>query len=236
MTPPTVPASRQRRRAARRPPSVPRCPAHIGARVVDARSAGRRIRHVSSTLSWRVNGALSPYIAAFRRTSYGVGPSPPSCSNSMSSVISSGPAPIGAVRVDDQADAGNRIELDDQLALDRRPAPGRRQETEPRRALEHQPDLGLSGRQTLAGADEPWHPGPAPVVDLEPQRGVGLGRRVRRDPVDVRDSRRTGRGRSAAGRRRASSGTRRTWRPSAWPRRHRRAPPSRPPPAAASDG
>ena len=27
-------------------------------------------------------------------------------------------------------------------------------------------------------------PGPAPVLDLEPQRGVGLGRRVRRDAVD----------------------------------------------------
>ena len=72
-----------------------------------------------------------------------------------------------------------------ELALDRRPAPGRRQKPEPRRAVEHQPDLGLGGRQTLAGADEPRHPGPAPVVDLEPQRRVGLGRRVGRDPVDV---------------------------------------------------
>src|ERR1700727_677062 len=54
--------------------------------------SGAMMRHASSMPSWRVNGVLSPSIAACRRTSYGVGPSPPSSANSMSSVISCGPS------------------------------------------------------------------------------------------------------------------------------------------------
>ena len=58
-------------------------------------------------------------------------------------------------------------------------------EAEARRSLEDEPQLGLRDRQVLAGADEERHARPAPVVDLQAHRGVGLGRRVRRDPVDV---------------------------------------------------
>ena len=66
--------------------------------------------------------------------------------------------------------------------------------------LEDEPQLGLRRRQALAGADEERHAGPAPVLDLEPQRGVRLGRRVRRRRRRSRGSRRTGRARSAPGR------------------------------------
>ena len=44
------------------------------------------------------------------------------------------------------------------------------------------------------------HPGPAPVLDLEPQRDEGLGARVRRRRRRRRGSPRTGRGRSGSGR------------------------------------
>ena len=57
-------------------------------------------------------------------------------------------------------------------------------EAQPRRLPEDEPQLGLGDRQVLAGADEEGHARPAPVVDLEPQRRVGLGRRVLRDSVD----------------------------------------------------
>ena len=39
--------------------------------------------------------------------------------------------------------------------------------------------------QPLPRADEEGHAGPAPVLDLEPERRVRLGGRVRRDSVDV---------------------------------------------------
>ena len=58
-------------------------------------------------------------------------------------------------------------------------------EAEARRLLEHEPQLGLRDGQELAGANEERHPGPPPVVDVEPKRGVGLGRRVGGDAVDV---------------------------------------------------
>jgi len=52
------------------------------------------------------------------------------------------------------------------------------------REVGHRPqrhrDLGDLARQALAGAQVERHACPAPVVDLEAQRGVGLGMRVRR--------------------------------------------------------
>ena len=50
--------------------------------------------------------------------------------------------------------------------------------------LEHDSHLGLRRRQALAGADEEGNARPAPVLDLEPQRGVRLGRRSVCDAVD----------------------------------------------------
>ena len=54
-----------------------------------------------------------------------------------------------------------------------------------RRALEDEPQLGLRDRQALAGPDEDGNARPAPVVDLQAERGVGLGGRVGGDAVDV---------------------------------------------------
>ena len=50
--------------------------------------------------------------------------------------------------------------------------------------LEHQAQLRLRDRQSLARADEEWHAGPAPVLDVEPERSVCLRRRAGGDPVD----------------------------------------------------
>ena len=61
----------------------------------------------------------------------------------------------------------------------------RAREAEPGRVLEDEPQLGLRDRQVLAGADEERHARPAPVVDLQAHRRVGLGRGVRRHAVDV---------------------------------------------------
>ena len=68
------------------------------------------------------------------------------------------------------------------LGSGRRCQPG---EPELRRVLEDQPQLGLRDRQPLAGANEEGNARPAPVLDLEPQRRVRLGGRVRGDPVDA---------------------------------------------------
>ena len=74
-------------------------------------------------------------------------------------------------------------------------------EAEPRRVLEHEPQLGVGHRQALPGADEERDARPSPVLDVEPQRGVRLGGGVGGDAVDRRGSRRTGRARSARDRR-----------------------------------
>ena len=50
--------------------------------------------------------------------------------------------------------------------------------------LEDEPELRLGHRQALAGADEERDARPAPVLDLQPQRGEGLRRRVGRDAGD----------------------------------------------------
>ena len=53
------------------------------------------------------------------------------------------------------------------------------------RAVEDEPDLGLGRRQVLPGADEEGNARPAPVVDVEPEGGVRLGRRVGGDAIGV---------------------------------------------------
>ena len=146
-------------------------------------SSGCMIRHVSSTPSWRVNRVLSPTIAACSSTSYGVAPSPPSSANSMSSSIGAGPARSARCASSDEPDPGRRVELDHELVL--LGAVARDPEAEPGRLLEDEPKLGLGRGQPLARADEERDAGPAPVLDLEAQRGVRLGRRVGGDPVDV---------------------------------------------------
>jgi hypothetical protein len=35
-------------------------------------------------------------------------------------------------------------------------------------------DLGVAGAEVLAGAEIEWHAGPAPVVDAELERDIGL--------------------------------------------------------------
>jgi hypothetical protein len=91
---------------------------------------------------------------------------------------------VGPLGFEQQPHAGCRVELDDELIGLGPPAPAG--EAEPRRALEDEPQLGLGDGQVLAGADEERDPLPAPVVDLEPERRVGLRRRVGSDPVDPR--------------------------------------------------
>ena len=93
------------------------------------------------------------------------------------------PAHVGPVRVDDQPDARARIELDDELV--RLGHPRLREDLEPRRVLEDEPELGLRDGKALAGTDEERHTGPAPVLDVEPKRSVGLGRRIGIDALDV---------------------------------------------------
>ena len=51
--------------------------------------------------------------------------------------------------------------------------------------LEAKRDLGQSTVQAFAGPQVERDAGPAPVVDLQPERREGLGGRVRRDAVDV---------------------------------------------------
>jgi hypothetical protein len=42
-------------------------------------------------------------------------------------------------------------------------------------------DLGVAGGEVLAGAEIEWHAGPAPVVDAELERDIGLVEGIRRD-------------------------------------------------------
>src|SRR3989440_13070087 len=81
---------------------------------------------------------------------------------------------VGAMGVEDQARARRGVQLDDDLVWLRAPAfvP---EEAETGRMAEHGAQLCLRDGQALAGADEPRHARPAPVVDLEPQCRVRLG-------------------------------------------------------------
>ena len=61
-------------------------------------------------------------------------------------------------------------------------------EGEMRDGLQRDRDLGDLARQALAGAQVERHARPAPVVDLQAQRRVGLGRRARRARPPLRGS------------------------------------------------
>ena len=58
-------------------------------------------------------------------------------------------------------------------------------EAQTRRLAEHRAQLGLSGAELLARTDEPRYAGPAPVVDVQTHRRVGLGGRFRGDAIDL---------------------------------------------------
>ena len=142
------------------------------------------MRHVSSTLSWRVKRVLSPRIASSSSTSYGVGASPPSLGELHVERDRLRAARVGAVGVEDHPRAGRGVELDHEL-VGLGPAVPVFHEAEAGGMAEDDPQLGLGDGQLLAGADEPRHPRPAPVVDLQAHRGVGLGGGVLGDAVDV---------------------------------------------------
>ena len=142
------------------------------------------IRHVSSTPSCRVKRLRSPTHRGVQQHLVRGRPLAALLGELGVQGTASGPARVGAVRVDLEPNARRRIELDDEL-VGLRPAAVGNVKPEPRRMLEDQPHLGQRGRQELAGADVERHAGPAPVVDVEPEGGVGLGGRVRRDSVDL---------------------------------------------------
>ena len=100
------------------------------------------MRQVSSTLSWRVKRALSPFIAACSSTSYGAASSPPSCPELHVEVDLLGLGPVEALRLDQQLDAGRGVELDDELirlrvaASTSKPSRGGAPEDEPQLGLQ----------------------------------------------------------------------------------------------------
>ena len=73
---------------------------------------------------------------------------------------------LAAQRVQHDPDARARVKPDHELRR-RRPAALGGREPEPRGVLEHQPQLGLLHGQSLSGADQERHSGPAPVVHLQ---------------------------------------------------------------------
>ncbi len=91
---------------------------------------------------------------------------------------------VCAPRLDSESDPSRRIEFDDKLAR-LRSSITHQAEAKPRRLLENNTELRLGDREPLASADEERHPRPAPVVDVEPQRGVRLGGRVGGDARDT---------------------------------------------------
>ena len=146
--------------------------------------SGWTTRHVSSTASWRAKWLESPFIAASRRTSYGVGPSPPMLANSMSSWTERSASSVGILRLHAHARTRPRPDAQHELVrLGTRRVP--RDEAEPGRRVEDDANLRHRHGERLARADEERDAGPTPVVDLEPQRAERLRLRVRRDAFDV---------------------------------------------------
>ena len=106
----------------------------------------------------------------------------PSVPNDLSRSIRSWPAGSPRCASSVSRTPVDGIEPDDQLVrLGRAPVV----EAQAGRPLEDQPELGLRHGEALAGADEERHARPAPVVDLEPHRRVGLRRGVGRDAGDL---------------------------------------------------
>ena len=89
---------------------------------------------------------------------------------------------VGPVCVEHDPNASRRIEPDHELVGLRSSV--ERRETQVRRMLEDETNLGLRDRQPLARPDEEGDTGPAPVLDLETESGVRLGARIRCDAVD----------------------------------------------------
>ena len=94
----------------------------------------------------------------------------------MSRVIGSGSTASPRCASSSEPDAGRRVELDHELVGLR--AVALEAEPEPRRAAEDQAQLRLRDRHALAGADEERDARPAPVLDLQLERGVRLRRRA----------------------------------------------------------
>ena len=105
------------------------------------------MRQASSTLSWRVKRALSPFIAACSRTSYGAASSLALRPELHVEADLLGLGPVEALRLDQQLDAGRGVELHDELIRARGAASV---EAQPRRAAEDQPQLRLQDGQVLA--------------------------------------------------------------------------------------
>ena len=163
--------------------SGPHDPGAYGCTGGGESSSGCMMRQFSSTASCRLKRELSPTIAACSSTSYGVAPSPPWSANSRSSVTSSASSTLPR-----RASTCSRTPVEGSSLITSWLGSGLRSngdEAEAGRMLEHDPHLRLRGRQPLAAADEERDARPAPRVDVETQRRVGLGRRVRRDAVDV---------------------------------------------------
>src|SRR5262249_47797809 len=91
---------------------------------------------------------------------------------------------VPAMRVHRHSQTRGGVEPDDEFARIRRVESGYVQ-PQLRRLTEDQPDLGLCHWKPLAGPDEDRYPLPAPVLDVQPQRGVRFGGRVGRDSVDA---------------------------------------------------
>ena len=74
-------------------------------------TSGCMTRHAASMVSCRPNRGRPPLRAASRRTSYGVGPSPPSAANSMSSDDEARLRGVHSLRVEQDPHARRRVEL-----------------------------------------------------------------------------------------------------------------------------
>ena len=175
----------------------PTSPSRTGAPAADRRAAAARMRQVSSTPSWRVKRLLSPHRGVQQHLVRGRALA--ALGGELHVEVDRG-RPVASARwaSSTHPHAGVGIDPDhDLVGLGRRCPPGRKPKA--RRVAEDQAQLGLASTAALAGPDEERHARPAPVVDLQAQGRVGLGRRVGRDAVDLRGSRRTGRARSAAG-------------------------------------
>ena len=136
------------------------------------------IRQVSSTPSCRVKRVASPTIAAWRSTSYGVAPRRPGRELHVElDAEAPGESARRAARIARRPVVGSSLTTTWFGSEDASPKPIRG-------GLEHDPDLGLGDREALSRADEERHARPAPVLDLEAERGVRLGRRVGGDAVD----------------------------------------------------
>ena len=134
---------------------------------------------------------------------------------------------VGPLGVERHAHAGAGIDPDHDL-VGCRAAPRRLfDERQVRWVAQHQPDLCRAERESLAGANEERDAGPAPVVDREPQRDVGLGVGTLGDAVNRPVAVVLAADAVFGRRHRRPPRRRRSWRPSGGRDRRPTAPPSR---------